>query len=79
MIKKTMRKEGKEDELIDWDEKIKEHRERIREEEREIEERLTKASKKNESWELMRKCRQFIQMERSGRKTNHEEGKKVRR
>ena len=48
-----MRKDGKEDELIDWDEKIKEHRERFREEEREIEERLTKASKKNESWELM--------------------------
>ena len=32
MIKKTMRKEGKEDEWIDWDEKIKEHRERIGEE-----------------------------------------------
>ena len=37
MIKKTMRKEGKEDECIDWEERIKENRERIREEERKIE------------------------------------------
>ena len=58
MLKKTMENSGIE--MIDWDTKIKKYREEIARENRETDERLEKASKKEKSWALLRLCKNYI-------------------
>ena len=45
----------------EWEKKIKEHREQILKEEREKMARLEKQKKKEESWELYRLCKEFLE------------------
>ena len=72
--------EGKEEESgwINWDKKIKEHREKIEKEEREREDLLNKASKKEISWKLLKVCKSFIEENGNSWKES-EERRKVER
>ena len=53
-LRKVMRENTTEYEVIDWDEKIRIHRKEIEREESEDEERRERAAKKEKSWELLR-------------------------
>ena len=73
MLKKTMENSGIE--MIDWDTKIKKYREEIARENRETDERLEKASKKEKSWALLRLCKNNIRL--NARSWNIEEESKA--
>ena len=47
-------------ELIDWERKMQQQRDEMREEEKDREERKERASNLEKSWELMRMCTQYI-------------------
>ena len=59
-LRKVMRENTTEYEVIDWDEKIRIHRKEIEREESEDEERRERAAKKEKSWELLRLCKKYI-------------------
>ena len=59
LLRRTV-EENEEYEILDWEKEIAKHRASIQQSERETEERQERATKKRESWELLKLCREFL-------------------
>ena len=57
----TISMENYEIEVIDWDKRLKEHKEELEREFLERENRLKRQEEKSKSWELYRTCRDFLE------------------
>ena len=59
LLRRTV-EDSEEYEILEWEKEIAKHRASIQQSEKELEERQERATKKRESWELLKLCREFL-------------------